>query len=303
MPEQRTVAIFANPYSGSGANRKKVSDLQAALEVRGIASRLVWGLAERAEVLADPRVGEQYHCLVSAGGDGSMAAVVNDLAAGGETTRAAIAMLPMGNENLFAKEFGYGRGAGPLAAAIDRCETKTIDVGDAGGRIFTLMASAGFDAKVVQYVDTWRRSGEGLKRVNRLSYGPKILSAVRDYRYPLITLEAEGRRVVGAHAFIFNIGQYGGGLGIGRHADPADGMLDWVVFERPGLIRLAQYGLWTYLRRHLKRKDVQHGRASSITLTGPTDIDPLPVQIDGDPGGATPMHITVRRNAMRIIMA
>lgn len=303
MPDPRTVAIFANPYSGTGANRKKVSDLQDALEVRGIGTKLVWGLAERAEVLADPAVGEAYHCLVSAGGDGSMAAVVNDLAAGGDTTRAAIAMLPMGNENLFAKEFGYGRGAKALAEAIDRRQTRTIDVGDAGGRIFTLMASVGFDAKVVEYVDTWRRSGEGLKRVNRLSYGPKILSAVREYRYPLVTVDDGERRVTAAHAFIFNIGQYGGGLGIGRHADPADGMLDWVVFEKPGLVRLAQYGMWTYLRRHLKRADVQHGRASTITLTAAGDGPALPVQVDGDPGGVTPITVTVRREAMRIVVA
>ncbi|MEM1355646.1 MAG: diacylglycerol kinase family protein [Planctomycetota bacterium] len=303
MPEPRQVAIFANPYSGTGANRRKVSDFQDALGSRGIESRLFWGLAERAEVLNDPGVGEAYRCVVSAGGDGSMAAVVNDLAAGGDTTRVPIAMLPMGNENLFAKEFGYGRGAARLAQAVDRCATRTIDIGDAGGRIFTLMASVGFDAKVVAYVDAWRRSGDGLKRVNRMSYGPKILSAIRDYRYPRITLEAEGRRVEGAHAFIFNIGRYGGGLGIGRHADPADGQLDWVVFERPGLLRLAQYGLWTYLRRHLKRKDVHHGRASSITLSGPQDTEPLPIQVDGDPGGATPMHITTRHDAMRIVVA
>jgi diacylglycerol kinase family enzyme len=233
-----------------------------------------------------------------------MAAVVNDLAAGGDATRAAVAMLPMGNENLFAKEFGYNRGPTKLAEQIDRCQTRTIDVGDAGGRIFTLMCSAGFDASVVEKVDTWRRSGEGLKRVNRLSYAPKIMSAVAEYRYPPIVLEAEGRTVTGAHAFIFNIGQYGGGLGIGRHANPADGLLDWVVFEKPGLVRLAGYGLWVYIRRHLKRKDIHFGQAERITLRSGdhTGSLALPVQVDGDPGGKTPMAVTLRRDAMRIVV-
>lgn len=304
MSSDRQVVILANPYSGTGANRKKVSNLQDALRARGLGSKLVWGMDERAEVLGQSDVGQRYHAVVSAGGDGSMAAVVNDLAAGGEPTRAAVAMLPMGNENLFAKEFGYNRGPARLAEMIDRLETRLIDVGDAGGRIFTLMCSAGFDAQVVERVDRWRRSGEGLKRVNRLSYAPKIMSAVAEYRYPPVTLEASGQVVTGAHAFIFNIGQYGGHLGISRHADPSDGLLDWVVFEKPGLMRLAGYGLWVYLRQHLKRKDVHYGRADRITLCNADDATAasLPVQVDGDPGGTTPIDITVRRDAMRIVV-
>ncbi|MFN3168186.1 MAG: diacylglycerol/lipid kinase family protein [Phycisphaeraceae bacterium] len=303
MSDSRQVVVLANPYSGKGNNQPRVAALERALAARGLSMRAVWDLGERKALLGEPGVGEQYRCVVSAGGDGSMAGVVNDLGRGGDTTRVPIAMLPLGNENLFAKAFGHHRGIDALAAAIDTLDTRTIDVGEANGQLFTLMASAGFDSDVVGRVDTWRRAtrGNGLKRVNRLSYARPIGVALAGYRYPMVTLTTDAESVSGAHAFVFNINRYGGGLPIGSHADPADGLLDWVVFEKPGLIRLARYGLSAYLRRHLKRGDVKHGRASEITLT--SDAGALPIQTDGDPCVMTPATIRVRPGAMRVVLA
>lgn len=301
MSQPTEVVILANPYSGKGENRQRVEALSDALSAKGMAAKQVWDLDERAELLGDPLVGEKYRCVVSAGGDGSMAGVVNDLGKGGDTTRTAIAMLPLGNENLFAKEFGHGKGVDQLANAIEKLESQTIDMGRANGTLFTLMASAGFDSEVVQRVDHWRRATDdkGLKRVGRMSYAKPIMSALTSYQYPEVVLEADGQRVAGAHAFVFNIGKYGGGLPIGSHAIPDDGLLDWVVFKRPGLLRLARYGLSTYLRRHLKNNDIAHGRSAEITITSETSD--VPVQADGDPCAQTPMTITVLPNAMRVV--
>lgn len=308
MSQSREVVILANPYSGTGANKRRVEALEAALSQRGITTKQCWDLDERAQLLAAADVGERYRCIVSAGGDGSMAGVVNDLRAGGDTSRAAIAMLPMGNENLFAREFGHDCKPEQLAAAIDTLHTRTIDVGDANGRLFTLMASAGFDSEVVKRVDKWRRQtdGNGIKRVNRLSYAPRITSVITGYRYPPVTLTPDGGEpVTGVHAFVFNIGKYGGGLRIGAHADCSDGKLDWIVFKRPGLIRLAGYGLSVLMRRHLGRGDVAYGKASKIELIGEIERGGkgIPLQADGDPSGRMPVSIQVRPGAMRVVLA
>ena len=303
MNEPSEVVILANPYSGKGSNQQRVDALAEALSGQGLKARQVWDLDERAELLSDPQVGKRYRCVVSAGGDGSMAGVVNDLGRGGATTRAAIAMLPLGNENLFAKAFGYDKGAAHLAEAIGRLQTQTIDMGRAGDTLFTLMASAGFDAEVVRRVDQWRRAskGQGLKRVSRLSYARPIASALLGYRYPEVTLAVDGQRVTGAHAFVFNIGKYGGGLPIGSHADCSDGLLDWLVFKRPGLVKLARYGLSAYLRRHLKHDEIAHGKAAEIALM--SEGDAVPVQADGDPCGQTAVTVKVLPGAMRVVMA
>ena len=301
MSESLPVLITANPFSGKGKNRERVASLAAALAAHGIDSDSIWDLDERKAKLADPLLHERYRTLVSAGGDGSIAAAVNDLRAGGDPSRLPVAMLPVGNENLFAIEFGHNKGEVALADAIARGATRTIDVGDAGGRVFTLMASAGFDSEVVRRVDDWRvpeADGQPLKRVSRATYAPKIAGAVAGYKYPPVTLEADGRSVTGAHAFVFNIGQYGFQLGFVPDVDPSDGLLDWVVFEKPGVIALAGYGLSVLRGKHLDRKDVHHGRAASIRLTADESV---PVQADGDPGGTTPMEIKALPGMLRVV--
>ncbi|MEM9416295.1 MAG: diacylglycerol kinase family protein [Planctomycetota bacterium] len=305
MSEPLPVLITANPFSGKGKNRERVAALSAALQTHGIEAEAVWDLDERRATLAQPDIHERYRCLVSAGGDGSIAAAVNDLRAGlrheDETTRLPIAMLPAGNENLFAIAFGHNRGIDALAGAIARGRTRTIDAGDAGGRLFTLMASAGFDSEVVRRVDDWRvpeAQGKPLRRVSRITYAPKIVGAVTGYRYPPVTLEADGQTVTGAHAFVFNIGQYGFNLGLASAADPGDGLLDWVVFEKPGVVAMAGYGLAVMRGKHLDRSDVHHGRSASIRLSAD---EAVPVQADGDPAGATAMEVKVLPGMLRVI--
>ena len=118
MSESLPVLITANPFSGKGKNRERVASLAAALAAHGIDSDSIWDLDERKAKLADPLLHERYRTLVSAGGDGSIAAAVNDLRAGGDPSRLPVAMLPVGNENLFAIEFGHNKGEVALADAI-----------------------------------------------------------------------------------------------------------------------------------------------------------------------------------------
>ena len=241
MTASLPVLITANPFSGKGKNQQRVAALCGELKKLGIDSEVIWDLDERKAKLAQTGIHERFRCLVSAGGDGSIASAVNDLRAGleheGDTTQLPIAMLPVGNENLFAIAFDHNHGEPALAAAIARGNTRTIDAGDAGGRLFTLMASVGFDSEVVRRVDAWRVPtvpGKPLRRVSRITYAPKVAATAWGYRYPKITLEAEGETFTGAHAFVFNIGQYGFGLGLARDADPSDGLLDWVVLGETG---------------------------------------------------------------------
>ena len=95
-------------------------------------------------------------------------------------------------------------------------------------------------------------------------------------------LEADGERVTGTHAFVFNLPRYALGLPLAPEARDDDGLVNWVVFERPGLRNLLRY-LWaTARRRHLLRSNVRHGTAARLRITSQ---QPLPVQVDGEPAG------------------
>jgi len=285
------VAVVANPYSGAGQNRQLVAKLTDALSARGLASRVLWDPDQRAAVLGDADGSAACRCVVAAGGDGTVADVIND------ARDIPVAMLPIGNENLFARQFGFRR-IEALADAVARGRTVEADVGRAGDRLFTIMVSAGLDADVVHRVQQWRVTSGQLKRITRLSYARPICSAVLGYRYPLVTLEADGQTFRGAHVMIFNMNQYACRLPFVPDADPDDGLLHFVVFQHPGAIALAGYMLAVVLGRHRALPSVHVGAAKFLKLTAPT---PVPIQVDGDPSNHTPADIELMPRAIRVI--
>ncbi|MEM6551635.1 MAG: diacylglycerol kinase family protein [Planctomycetota bacterium] len=308
----RGVLIFANPFSGSGPNLKRVQQLESALNDLGCRPQTVWDRNERQTLLADPALPQRVGCVVSAGGDGSLSDVINGLHAAGTLPQLSLYHYPVGTENLFAAELAHVRhprdAASAIAHAITHSRIRTIDLGQAtatnGSHLFHLMLSAGFDAEVVRRMDIWRTAPANgrLRRVTKASYVPRSLAALTQYRYPTVQLTPHNRpTLTGAHAFIFNLPRYGGGLKLGSAADYTDGQLDYLVLTRPGLLSLIRYGLTVLLKRHLKSPHIQHGRATQLTLQ-----THAPIQLDGDrfpdTGSTTnTLTITAKPNALRLV--
>ena len=288
----RGVLIVANPYSGSLENRRRVAALAEALGRAGFEPKELWHRRERTAELADPDHARKWNCVVAAGGDGTVADLIN------ERPRVPIAVLPLGTENVFAHAFGFSSDAERLAGAIAQGRARTVDLGRANGRRFSSMVGVGFDAEVVRRLALWRSRGRKLKRVTYWSYVGRILEAIAGYSYGPLELEADGVRVAGTHAFVFNLPRYALGLPLAPEARDDDGLLNWVVFERPGLRNLLLY-LWAAARRrHLLRGDVRHGTAARLRITSQ---QPLPVQVDGEPAGWTPVEVDAAPAALRVI--
>src|SRR5947208_609515 len=116
----RGVAIAANPYSGRKGNRQLVEALATALRTAGLEPRLMWGRDELTEAAADPGFTSSYRAVVAAGGDGTLHRVIN------QQTQLPLAMFPLGNENLFARQFGYSCDPEAMARLIAVAKTQTI---------------------------------------------------------------------------------------------------------------------------------------------------------------------------------
>ena len=91
--------------------------------------------------------------VVSFGGDGTL----NEVATGIATTDTALAVLPGGSTNVFARTIGIPNDAEAaadlLVAALDRDDISPAGLGRANGRFFTFHAGLGFDAAVVRRVE------------------------------------------------------------------------------------------------------------------------------------------------------
>ena len=185
------VAIMGNPYSGAKDNRARVESLITALHQLDIPTQIVWDLKARAQYLADPQFKAQCRCLVIAGGDGTVAGVTSlchDL---------PTAILPLGNENLLAKELGFTRDASVIAQAIHIGQTRKIDLGLVNGQPFTIMVSCGMDADVVERVTEWRRTPDGQRRVKHHSYARPIFDSAWGYGFPKLSLITDGKQFDG----------------------------------------------------------------------------------------------------------
>ncbi len=87
----------------------------------------------------------ELRALVAAGGDGTVAELVNRTAPG-----LPIAVFPMGTANLLAGYLKIRQNFQPFARMLRRGAVVRLDAGRAGGRIFLLMVGCGFDAEVVE---------------------------------------------------------------------------------------------------------------------------------------------------------
>ena len=265
------VAIAATPYSGTGPNWPLAEALAGALARRGLEPRLLWDRAERRGALADPGLVASWRCAVAVGGDGTVADVINEVPSG-----LPLAVLPAGNENLFARALGFRADADALATAIAAGRTRRIDLGRAGVRLFSLMAGVGFDAEVAHRIARWRRGPGSLRRVTRRSYLVPTLSALGHPPPGGVEIDANGVHAHGAHCLVFNLPQYACALALAPEARADDGLLDWIVLERPGRLALAAYALAVLRSAHLGRPDVHQGRARRLRIAGGPLVPVLP---------------------------
>ncbi len=290
--EAEWVGFAVNAASGRGGGRAAVVRLAQELERLGLESRIAWTLDERQRLVeaacfsnSNPGRGRgRGACrgLVAVGGDGTVAALIN------ERPEVPIAVVPAGTENLFARHFGFARNSSKAAARIAGGRAQPLDVGLIDGRRFALMAGFGFDADVVSRHHAARvgRSGQ-LRTTHRAAYVEPVLRSSFAYRFPPLTLTIEGvdgteETLVGTTAFIFNLPRYALGLPFAPSARGDDGWLDLVVFRDPGPFRALHY-LWLVVRGlHLDRPGISHRRVRRVTIESSGIV---PVQLDGDPGG------------------
>src|SRR2546428_5568225 len=152
------IVVAANPYSGASDNRRRVEALARELAALGEHPCVVWGARERAAMLGDRAAMTGCRAVVAAGGDGTVAQVINELPPG-----TPLAAFPAGNENLFASAYGFADDPAALARALAAGRTRALDLGRASvpgrSRLFALMLSAGLDAEVVRRLTAWRPPG------------------------------------------------------------------------------------------------------------------------------------------------
>jgi YegS/Rv2252/BmrU family lipid kinase len=285
------VLIFGNPIAGRGQGQRIATKLATRLAADGYGVHVV---LKRPDTLSHAEViRPNVRAVVAIGGDGTLRAVVDRLVRECEVAQCAIPpvlVVPLGTANLMGRHLGIKWDARTLNAAVSRAiqqrRTVELDAARANGSLFLLMAGVGFDAHVVHELSRVRKGPIGY-----ISYLVPAALAVKDYTYPSLTVWADGQRVFGPRqgfAFVGNIAEYGTGFPILPHARPDDALLDVCAMPCGDPTELVNLFLRAAAGEHLGMEGVAYVKAKHVRIESPT---PIPVQLDGDEAGHTPLEI------------
>lgn len=256
---------------------------------------------------ADKAARDGVDLVIAHGGDGTVNEVVNGMLAGGPAAAPALAVVPGGSANVFARALGISRdpveATHQLLAALAACRSRSISLGRAESRWFTFNAGMGWDAEVVAAVDRMRR-----KRATTLLYARTALSHYvwQALRGPELTVEVAGQPPIARMrtAFISNTDPwtYLGGrpirLNPGCTFDGGLGVFALASLWTPTVLRVLAQAMTTRPDprggRLLRRDDVPLVRVSS-------DI-PVRFQVDGDLiGERTSVDFSSVPDALRVV--
>jgi YegS/Rv2252/BmrU family lipid kinase len=220
---ERDVCVIVNPHAGGGRAAERLPAVESALRARGVRFRVerTTSMDHARELTRGAR--DAGETVAAMGGDGLTGAVAGEL----RDSDGVLAVLPGGRGNDFARKLGIP--AEPEAAVRVLAEgTETlVDVGDAGGRTYLGIASAGIDSDCQVIANSTRL------KLGDLVYVYSIIRALRAWKPATwtVTLDGEQRSFSGYAVAVANSGVFGGGMYLVPGASMDDGLLDVVLTE------------------------------------------------------------------------
>jgi diacylglycerol kinase family enzyme len=201
--------MIVNPFASSVTARGRVlitKALSADHEVQVVETRRR-GHATRFAQDASRR---DIDVVISLGGDGTL----NETANGLIGTSTALAVLPGGSTNVFARTIGLPNdpvaSTSHLIEALEAKSIKPVGLGSVNGRAFLFHTGIGFDAAVVREVE--RRASLKRWAGHPLFMYAGLSTWLRDYRQgaPRFTITSDGQPVMDnvAFAIILNTNPY-----------------------------------------------------------------------------------------------
>lgn len=229
--------------------------------------------------------------LIAVGGDGTLNLAVNAVA----YTDTVLGVVPAGSGNDFARIWVAGLSADDVIKTALHGETIQIDLGQANERYFLNNAGVGFDAELIKRLrhKTWPR---------KFTYMSRALQLLPGYRSQPIVLDDPSQSVNAGTArksFMLSIGNgryFGAGLPITPHARVNDGLLAFTHIKENNRATTLRSLTQMLVQKHLNAKHVQAGQIEQLRVksTG------IPVQVDGEYLGYSPVDIKVCPGALKI---
>ncbi|MGH9026624.1 MAG: diacylglycerol/lipid kinase family protein [Acidimicrobiia bacterium] len=300
------VLLIVNATASSVTARRRVV-IQKALgsdHVLTVSETTRRGHATR---LARAAAHDGMDAVVVLAGDGTL----NEAADGLAGSQTALAPLPGGSTNVFARSIGVALdpidATSELLDSLDRHSFRRIGLGSVEGRRFVFHCGIGFDAAVIHEVE---RRGTTLKRylAHPLFVLATIDTLLRRYERPPFRVELPDGEVVGPSTFAIVSNQrpwsYLGNRPLHVNADVGlDSRLSLTLLRSIApflLLRLAASAVRKGRAFDRHRNVVQRNDLDHFTVVGERAV---PYQVDGDYlGEAERLHIAYEPDALTLVV-
>jgi diacylglycerol kinase (ATP) len=293
--------FLVNPASENGATGRRWPEIAHLAAERGLRGETL--ISERPgqlPELARRAVAEGATLLVAVGGDGTVNEVANGIAG---AKGVELAVIPRGTGWDFVRTHGIPR---KLEGAIDTARTgpvRELDLGRATYRAwagdeqssyFANIGSAGMSGAVAKRANATTKALGG-----KLSYSWATFAVFARWRPGEMRVVVDGEERSGRmHDVVVAIGRYfGGGMKICPEAAPDDGVFDVLligaVTKRDLVVTLPKI----YRGTHLPHPKAELLRGRTVEVDG---AEPVPIQLDGEQPGTTPVRFEIVPNALRL---
>jgi diacylglycerol kinase family enzyme len=234
-----------------------------------------------------------YDAVIAAGGDGTIRAV----AAGAAGTGLPVGIIPLGTGNVMRYEIGLKNSADHVASTLLDGPDILVEGGTVNGAPFFLMVGAGFDGRIVRHL-----SHKTKRLLGRLAYGGPIIRTLWA-GLDKIEVEVDRRAMRASWVIVSNASRYGGSFTLTRATKLGAPGLVAVVVTGTTRTALLKTSLALTLGRLARKETCPAGveviPCRHVRISGPA---PVPVEIDGDEGGETPVEIQAGGVAVHFIV-
>jgi diacylglycerol kinase (ATP) len=286
--------VIWNPVAGGGEpSDEDVAERRAAIEAALRTSNLdaeVHQSASEADAArrVEAALTAGVSTIVAAGGDGTVRSIAFRLLG----REAALGILPMGTAMNVARSLDIPLELDGAANVLAAGRIRAIDVGEVRGQPFLEVASIGLGAEVLEGAT---EAGEGRFRI-ALEALRRAIGRPRTR----VRLQLDGREVLGrAVSVAVANGRFTGrGVELAPQASLDDGRFDVLLYEGFGPLQLAA----DIVRVLVGRANDPRFRRYRAAIVRVSAHRPLPVRLDSQDVGSTPVEIVTRPGVLRVIV-
>ncbi len=237
--------------------------------------------------------GGDYDAIIAAGGDGT----IRQAAAALIGSDMPLGIIPVGTGNVLSHEIALARTPQAIASMLLEGPVAKVACAQANGEPFLLMVGCGFDARVVAALDQRLKS-----RLGKAAYAGPLLGAIIR---PIDTLAVtvDGRHHAATWAVIANARHYGGRFVLAPRTGILERGLQAILFKTRN--RAVLFGqLMSLATGRLEPRAVHGGDVEMLACSRVTVAShhPVPIQVDGDTFGTTPVEVDAGTCEVRLIV-